>query len=753
MVLPEPAAHDAPGQAVGWADEIGLSLSLSGGGAIALVDRAHPARLGDLVRTLRHLWPEIDVLVDVQEVAHLPPGSALVLAPRAEDADWLNQRRQVFAEKKLKVVLWCDEPTTVALARRAPDLYDWITHRRICPPGPAPFAVTGLRAAFEAGWPVAWRGTPGREAIEEVVRTALPAETMVWIAGADPYEALVKKMGVAAIVGVEITSVRQLRRARWAYADSKRKGRVIFATGELDCPGFWPVHDRFTGIREAREMLAKAGVKQGAGRLAALLDLEPKLLTHAVTLLANAKVPVQAVEDAALRETDPAAGLVQLLETKRKVDVEATFLLEDPPVLRSFGKRPKAKATYDEWIAHVPRPTQVKHTFEERAVGMWAARATSDLESTSFVLPSRRAWAIEPLLRRGVTLPVAWITLAMIAASLGESRVAQRWLYRVAEDQLPKGAFLALSRIEPYDDPIPSLCEAAEALEADASSRIARTDKIVRALHILALFAVFGGLLVGERTHFLSALIGGFALAAASIWASSRIAKTLSDGSDLHSAAPFIDLMDNLARWTREARKPLAEARSAFEADALEKAEPLARDALDRASTTLGEDHPTFAEATGLLAAILLARHESAEALDLLAPLLSEDRDLPGSLLVLGTRALTESGRAADAVRALTHLTRTHLPDPVTLPPSSSPPTLSEDPIVTGLLRLPEGCLDGYPQAYLTLTDALLKQGRYPEALQVARRATTTFTRSRGPTFESLRARQADLERRVGPIS
>lgn len=58
----------------------------------------------------------------------------MVLAPRAEDADFLNINRPVFARRGLKVVLWCDEATTLALARNAVDFFDWISRRHECPP-------------------------------------------------------------------------------------------------------------------------------------------------------------------------------------------------------------------------------------------------------------------------------------------------------------------------------------------------------------------------------------------------------------------------------------------------------------------------------------------------------------------------------------------------------------------------------------------------------------------------------------------
>lgn len=59
----------------------------------------------------------------------------MVLAPRPEDADFLNINRPVFSRRGLKIVLWCDEATTLALARNAVDFFDWISRRHECPQG------------------------------------------------------------------------------------------------------------------------------------------------------------------------------------------------------------------------------------------------------------------------------------------------------------------------------------------------------------------------------------------------------------------------------------------------------------------------------------------------------------------------------------------------------------------------------------------------------------------------------------------
>lgn len=123
------------------------------------MDHARPERLGELVRTLLPLAPELEVHTEAQQLAEVRPGSTLVLAPRAEDADWLNINRPLFASRALRVVLFCTREVTVALSRGAVDFLDWVSLRLECPAGPVPFAVAGLRCALAARVPgIVWTG-------------------------------------------------------------------------------------------------------------------------------------------------------------------------------------------------------------------------------------------------------------------------------------------------------------------------------------------------------------------------------------------------------------------------------------------------------------------------------------------------------------------------------------------------------------------------------------------------------------------
>src|SRR5580700_8628044 len=125
MVLPAPSAHDeVPPREADWLEHIKLSLRLSGARGILIhVDRAVPERLGDVVRALVGEYPEMDVHPDLGAVETVPEGSVMVLILRAAQAEALNLGRPIFARRRLKVVLWCDRETTLALIDRAPDFF------------------------------------------------------------------------------------------------------------------------------------------------------------------------------------------------------------------------------------------------------------------------------------------------------------------------------------------------------------------------------------------------------------------------------------------------------------------------------------------------------------------------------------------------------------------------------------------------------------------------------------------------------
>ena len=736
---------------------------MSQGGALALVDRAHPARLGDLVRTLRHTWPDVEVHTDVRSLDEVAPGSVIVLAPRAEDADWLNQRRPLFAERKLKVVLWCDQATTVALARHAVDFFDWISHRQDCPPGPAPFAVNGVRAALEGSWPMVWTGSARQEAVDEVLRAAMPAGTRSrLLVGSCPYDELVDAMHGKDFVVVRISSPRQLRRARWARAQTGRTSRIILVAPGLDCPGFWPVHDRFEDLARARTALTDAGA--GApGRLAALLDLEPEALAIATTLLKKG-VNGDEIEGATLQTMDPGVGLVLLAKHRESLRMSDPFFVDaQPPALRGLANRPKTRAAFEHWLNTAPDILPKSRT--NALVSIWAAHSVHQLVGdASFPadlidIPSLRAWALEPLLRARQSAlkrnDIPWIWLAAAAASLGEGDVASAWI-RGAEAAYKTGIPVEISEGVCNEKEPSTMLNLVQRASKEFDKSKAFAEGVV-GCGIVGL----GGLAMGSLLHAYYfpktpwALMIGYPLILLIFFGVPLFSKRIYTIATRESLTWMIEMF--VGKQTEREARVRASLAQVDVLDFLEnskEAERVARDMARSASEELGEHHPLYESAVRALASALLIQRRGNEALELIEALLaSTDQDDSHDLVILTARILADTGRADQAVRALFWLVNGE--NPVASSPRASIPleatTPKNDALITRLLARPARSLHDRPDAHLVLVDALLKQGRYPEALLAARSAVSIFSEREAPAVATLRHRLADLERRVGP--
>lgn len=291
---------------------------------MVLVDRAAPARLGELVRALLPGYPALEVLTNVLDLVSVPHGSMVVLAPRATDADWLNIQRPIFSRLSLRVILWCDAATTLALYHNAFDFFDWISHRYICPPAAALHGVRGIRGALAARAPgVVWTGGD----LEACFQAARPGRALLRVSAARPYAELVeavRQAGSAWVAWTDVDGPFRLRRVRWALAEAGRRGRAILVEPKVASPGWWALHGEFMGLREARARLAKAGAK-APGRLAALAGLEPEAVEIAAGLIERG-VEEQAVERGMLAAADPGAALARMGEAK-----------EGGPARRVFG--------------------------------------------------------------------------------------------------------------------------------------------------------------------------------------------------------------------------------------------------------------------------------------------------------------------------------------------------------------------------------------------------------------------------------
>lgn len=310
---------------------------------LILVDQADSARLRELVLALMPEHPEVEVYTDPRSLLDVPEGSTLVLAPRAEDADWLNLRRPLFAERALRVVLWCDAGTSKALARRATDFFDWISHRVECPPGVPAFAVAGIRAALCArALGVVWSG----ERFEDAFRAALPGRRILWLSAKISANSLfrcIHDRGGGWLGVLDIDSDPRLQLALAVLFLAGIRGRVVFLRPQMPVRGFPAVHDRCLGLHEARQTLEHRGVRC-PGRLAALLDLEPEAVQIAVKLLEN-RAPKGELARLAATEIDPGAALARLAVERRLLAPPSTVgaMTMLPPVLRAFAQDPAVK--------------------------------------------------------------------------------------------------------------------------------------------------------------------------------------------------------------------------------------------------------------------------------------------------------------------------------------------------------------------------------------------------------------------------
>lgn len=263
-----------------WLDRLSGILSLAAKGVLVLVEGG-PERLGELVRHLIGLTPDLAVLTQAPDLARLAPGSTAVLWLREQDFDWLNGARPAVHGQR--VVLFGSEEVATRLSQQAFDFYDWISHRLEAPEGPPAFAVRALKNAICARPAViVWRGGD----LEATFAAALPGRRLVQTTAVQPYGTLVEALTPGPKSWVAVTGVRrpfEMRRVGWAAAEAGRIGRVILVEPKGTFTDLPSAHARPMGMEEATEALASAGVSQPA-RVASLLDLEPEAIARAAEL-------------------------------------------------------------------------------------------------------------------------------------------------------------------------------------------------------------------------------------------------------------------------------------------------------------------------------------------------------------------------------------------------------------------------------------------------------------------------------------
>lgn len=261
---------------------------------LVLLDGASPEVLGTLVRALLPQHPDLDVVADLPDLEDIPNGSTIIYCPHPSQAEWLNMARPLFAERQLKVLLFCSSEVSAALAHRAPDFFNWISHRIECPKGHYLPAVRGLRAAVcHRALGVSWHGGD----FAPIFAEALPKRSLTVLSSSISYDSMVEAMHTHRrgwLGWTDVDGPFRLRRVRWAMAEVGRRGRVALLSPTEATPGFWPLRGRPLPIAKSIRYLKNVGVPK-PGRLAALLDLEDDALKIAARLV-RAKVDIGPLE-------------------------------------------------------------------------------------------------------------------------------------------------------------------------------------------------------------------------------------------------------------------------------------------------------------------------------------------------------------------------------------------------------------------------------------------------------------------------
>jgi tetratricopeptide (TPR) repeat protein len=367
-----------------------------------------PARLRDAYLRLRAHAPTTEVVVDVHRLAELAPGSTAILvvgpATRGDELDWINLNRPVLADHRLSVVLWCAPGATAILARRAPDLFDWISAQVDCPPAPAAHAVADVVATICArAHGVVWHGA-GLEATLAAIRPGRPIRRVAVASYQSMLDTLTDS-GPGWLVLDGITTAFLVRRLRWAMAETGRRVIVVRTAGlDLDpgtpgwwiAPGWWSVSAALLSSAAAVNELVAAGCPPGAaGRLAALTGLDPDACMY-VCFAVRRGVPPEQLEALLAEVQDPRAALHAL--ARKSGWAEA----------RVIGEHDPGRSLVD-----------VRHAIDSEA-----ARRTRDGDPVAVALRGQPEG------------PEPWAEIGRAALQAGDFEVAIRW-FTTALQRIP----------------------------------------------------------------------------------------------------------------------------------------------------------------------------------------------------------------------------------------------------------------------------------------------------------------------------
>lgn len=740
-----------------------------------LVDHARPERLGELVRTLYAVAPELEVHTEVHRLAELRPGSTLVLVPRVEDADWLNINRPLFASRALRVVLFCTREVSVALSRRAVDFFDWVSLRLECPTGPALFGVAGLRLALATRAPgVVWAGGD----LEASFAAARPRRVLRRVSTARRYEELVAETETGRrdwLAWTDVEGEFRLRRVRWALAEARCRTRSILVEPSVPSPGWWKVHGRVADLFEARELLARAGA-DFPGRLAALTELEPEAIQLLSELLERG-VGERILEEEVLKVADPGVGVGQLAIAHGLVaEKELARGRAPPPVMRALAAdRRRMRLLHAAELDDVAQKLFSGEQVDADDAAWWSAWARTSSawnESEDF---GQRGESAERLLRSAPRTGETWERASSVALVAGDFDVANLWAQRAIKADSQR--WTALYRV---------LREQARLDEAETflRSRLATEEQMPETTRGWVLHELGSVLSNQGRYNDAEEMLRQ----SLSIDERTLGARHVSYGASLHELARVLERQGRYAEAetllhqslpiVEQAHGPRHPAYGALLhglARVLEKqgrfaeAEPLARQVLSIVEQTLGPRHRDYGASLHLLARVLdrLGRYSEAEEL-LRQSLVNQEKALGpqhpdyGAVLHELARILEKQGQYAEAEtmlrQALSVIEQglgahhpaygTSLHQLASVLEEQGRYAEAED-LLRQSLSIAEQTLGLRHPSYGTsvhlLASVLDRQGRYAEAEALLRQALSIFEEALGPRHPELCPTLANL--------
>ena len=592
--------------------------------------------LGELVRTLLPGHPELEVHTEVQRVLDVPHGSTLVLVPRAEDADWLNINRPLFAQRELRVVLFCDTETSIALARQAVDFFDWISHRVECPKRPPQFAVEGLRFALAARAPgLMWWGGD----LEETFAAARPRGKLHKVSAARPYGELLAEVRAhrrAWIAFSDVNNEFRLRHVRWALAEAGHRTRAILVEPTITSPGWWQVHAHVAAPRKARAELEKAGAPF-PGRLAALNEFEPEAITLMHFYLENgftAPALEAMLMGASLPEFKPKRPWEEIGQqfASRMLRGEAPLVF-----MRVFTPGYLRRLLQAECTAiqqRLEKDEQVE--FEDLASWTaWMRKAGPDLSSRAPEL------AAELWLWNRPPAPIRWEVLTFWAVSMMDWDVAESWARRAMSEQYPNARHLLANvrNFQGHPDEAASLLQdelpgeeqtpESERTRSTTTPTILADVLMAKGQHREAETLLRQALSASERDQASKELLQGAMIhqLARALSAQGRYGETealLRQALDTSEQPQGIDLLSQAGQLNELARAISAQGR-------YNEAEPLLRRSLSILQSTMGNEHPLVGPVLHDLATLFRNQGRYAEAESLFRQALAMKEHTPGT--------------------------------------------------------------------------------------------------------------------------